>query len=430
MAAVNAVCRATGLEPLEALEDTRAGELYQRHASRVLAYCRSRLGRREDAEDAVQTTFLHAVRGLRRGVQPAVEVAWLLGIARNVCLDRLESAGRRGRLELVCDPVDLERSEAPRGRREELIGLEDALARLPEQQRRAVLLRDWRGLRYEEVAAQLGVSLANAETLIFRGRETLAALLREEPAGTRRRLAALGHAGSLLSWAKASLGGAAAASKLAAAAAVVAVTGAGIAAGSMERGPQEAAAAPVASAPSAPLADARATTAEAPVGAVFARAHASHEPAPRDRQPPTAAVAAQRRPPARGTPARETAAPPPAAPAVPLPASGSEEARGGVARSAPAPVTAATAPEQTTVATTVEKVEVTVAQALPPLAPVTEVVKETVVEAVASVPVSEVPVATPPVVDAVVESVPPVTVTPPASLPAGPIAVDASKLLP
>ena len=186
MAAVTSVGRASGLEPLELGFDSRAEEaLYRRNADRVFGFCLSRLGRREDAEDAVQTTFLRAVRSLRRGVVPLVESAWLLGIARYVCVERWETAGRASRLESTCDPHELDRGNAaPEGRREELIGLDDALTRLPEQQRRAILLRDWRGLSYDEVADQLGVSNAAVETLIFRGRRTLAELLREEPQQT------------------------------------------------------------------------------------------------------------------------------------------------------------------------------------------------------------------------------------------------------
>ena len=116
MAAVTSAGRAAGLEPLELDGDSHAAAaLYQRHSGRVFGYCLSRLGRREDAEDAVQTTFLHAVRGLRRGVVPATEIAWLLGIARNVCLKRWESVGRRSRIESPCDPVELDRG-APRPR--------------------------------------------------------------------------------------------------------------------------------------------------------------------------------------------------------------------------------------------------------------------------------------------------------------------------
>ena len=233
MAAITSAGRAAGLEPLELDAGPHAAAaLYERHSSRVFGYCLSRLGGREDAEDAVQTTFLHAVRGLRRGVVPATEVAWLLGIARNVCLARWESGGRRSRLETLCDPVELERGRAaPQGRGEELIGLEDALSQLPEQQRRAVLLRDWRGLSYDEIATQLGVSHAAVETLIFRGRRALAELLREEPRDTRRRLRSLGELGSFFSAVKTAFTGVAATKVVAIAVTAVALAGAGVAVG-------------------------------------------------------------------------------------------------------------------------------------------------------------------------------------------------------
>jgi RNA polymerase sigma-70 factor, ECF subfamily len=233
MEAATSAGRASGLEPLELSADSvAAAALFQRHSAHVFRYCNARLRKREDAEDAVQTTFLHAFRSLRQGVKPLVESAWLLGIARNVCLSRWEASGRRNRLEAVCDPDVLARSAAaPQGRREELIGLENALARLPERQRRAVLLRDWRGLSYDEVAEQLGVSRAAVETLIFRGRQRLAELLREEPSTIRRRLGSLGNLGALVNAVKTAFTGGAAATKLAVAVTVVAASGAGIAAG-------------------------------------------------------------------------------------------------------------------------------------------------------------------------------------------------------
>ena len=79
------------------------GLLYERHHQRIFGFCLSQLGSREDAEDAVQTTFINAQRGLGRGVVPEFELAWLFTIARNVCHNSRDSASRRGRLEVVRD---------------------------------------------------------------------------------------------------------------------------------------------------------------------------------------------------------------------------------------------------------------------------------------------------------------------------------------
>jgi RNA polymerase sigma-70 factor, ECF subfamily len=65
-------------------ESDAAAFLYGRHYERIYGYCLYKLGSREEAEDAAQTMFLHAVRGLRRGVVPLDEINWLLAIARNV----------------------------------------------------------------------------------------------------------------------------------------------------------------------------------------------------------------------------------------------------------------------------------------------------------------------------------------------------------
>lgn len=221
----------TGIGRADRLDSHGAAELYERHSARIFGYCLARLGAREDAEDATQLTFLHAVRGLRRGVVPTAESAWLFGIARNVCLSRWAAAGRRRRVESACDPVDLERLAASHDpHRDELIGLERALELLPEQQRRAVLLRDWRGLSYEEVAEELGVSHAAVETLIFRGRAALAESLAVDKTDSRRRLHSLGWLWSPFEAIKSGFAGAATGAKVAAAVGAIAtISGGGVA---------------------------------------------------------------------------------------------------------------------------------------------------------------------------------------------------------
>src|ERR1700758_1548157 len=133
--------------------------LYERHQRKILAFCQHQLGNREEAEDATQITFLNAFRGLKRGTSPEFEAAWLFKIAHNVCLTKQRNSYRR---RLVEAPSDLElieeRVPARGGDTDELFGLQSALRVLPEQQRRALLLREWQGLSYKEIADEMRTS--------------------------------------------------------------------------------------------------------------------------------------------------------------------------------------------------------------------------------------------------------------------------------
>ena len=162
----------------EAVVDT-TDELYRRYGKQLYAYCLYQLRSREEAEDAVQTTFLNAFRGLQRGTTTRFEQAWLYKIARNVCIARRSSSGRRLRLETPSD-FEILGETIPGGASAdslELIGLEEALERMPANQRRAILLREWQGLSYREIATELGATQGAIEMLIFRARRTLAAAL-------------------------------------------------------------------------------------------------------------------------------------------------------------------------------------------------------------------------------------------------------------
>jgi RNA polymerase sigma factor (sigma-70 family) len=230
LAAIPSIGRAVRVEPRVAPEADATRGLYERYANQIYRYCVHQLGSREEAEDAVQSTFLNAFRGLRRGVVPELESAWLFKIAHNVCLSRQRSAWRRGRIE---SPADFELVEelmpAPSRRADELIGLEDVLAQMPETQRRAILLREWQGLSYREIADELELSQGAVETLIFRARRSLAAGL-EQPAETRsrKRLARAFDWGNLVAAAKSLFVGGSVAAKVAATVAVVGATTAAV----------------------------------------------------------------------------------------------------------------------------------------------------------------------------------------------------------
>src|SRR5438128_4502314 len=184
------------------------------------------LGSREEAEDAVQTTFMNAFRGLSRGIVPELESAWLFKIAHNVCLSRRRSSWRRGRVEAPNNFEVLQ--EIVPGREhvsDELIRLPDVLENMPENQRRAILLREWQGLTYREISDELGLSQSAVETLIFRARRALALGLEQDADTWTKRLRRGSDFGGVAGCLQALLsGGSAAAVKVAATAVAVATT--------------------------------------------------------------------------------------------------------------------------------------------------------------------------------------------------------------
>ena len=189
MAAVPSIGRAAAVRvpPAPAAADTTHA-LYERYGQQINRFCFQRLRNREEAEDATQTTFLNAFRGLERGASVEFESAWLYKIALNVCLTKQRSSHRR---RLVEAPSDFKLIDdllpSPEPDTDELFGLDVALRLMPEQQRRAFLLREWQGLSYKEIAEEMRLSQSAVETLLFRARRSLAEALTQAPNERRGR---------------------------------------------------------------------------------------------------------------------------------------------------------------------------------------------------------------------------------------------------
>jgi RNA polymerase sigma-70 factor, ECF subfamily len=149
----------------------RLSQLFEEHGRMVYGICRLILRDPVEAEDAAQQTFLSAYRGLLAGQEPREPSAWLGTIARNECRGRLRGRSTEP-LTLVTEPSGDE-TQREVSRHAEIDALSSALAELPAQQRNAIVLREFYGLSYAEVAAALGISGAAAESLIFRSRRRL-----------------------------------------------------------------------------------------------------------------------------------------------------------------------------------------------------------------------------------------------------------------
>ena len=157
--------------------DVETARLFEAHAGEILGFCRRQLASSGDAEDALQTTFLYALRALRRGVVPDSEAAWLTAIAKNVCNTQRRTVGRRGRLtaEVDVDTIALARAEPDEVGL--VASLSEALASLPENQRSALVMREWQGLGHDEIASRLDLTTTATSALLTRARHALAAAL-------------------------------------------------------------------------------------------------------------------------------------------------------------------------------------------------------------------------------------------------------------
>lgn len=143
---------------------------YARYHSDVLSFCRHMLGSREDAEDAVQQTFLATYRQVHASSPPTHPRAWLYTVARNRCLTTL-----RARRETSTDTLEppTEGLAEQVERRQELRELLRDVGRLPEDQRVALLLFELGALGQSEIAEAIGCRPNKVKALIYQARTTL-----------------------------------------------------------------------------------------------------------------------------------------------------------------------------------------------------------------------------------------------------------------
>jgi RNA polymerase sigma factor CnrH len=147
-------------------------ELYRRHVGEVYRYAYAMLGNRPDAEDVAQTTFMNALRALERGERPRKPSSWLLAIAHNVVRQRFRQAhSRPTEVELTSELAGLEPDDGGGPTIDEML---KALGRIPPLQREALVMREFEGRSYAEIARILDITTSALETLLFRARRSLA----------------------------------------------------------------------------------------------------------------------------------------------------------------------------------------------------------------------------------------------------------------
>jgi len=149
------------------------------------------VGDDRQAEDIAQEVFLKAFENFDQLRTSPTAGGWLKTVARNLSLNHIGRYRRRWRMFSEMRREDSEEDEpeiefampddvlagVDAGVRHGLV--EEALQRLPERQRLPLVLYHFEELSYDEIAGQLGVSLAKVKTDIFRARAALAKLLEQ-----------------------------------------------------------------------------------------------------------------------------------------------------------------------------------------------------------------------------------------------------------
>jgi RNA polymerase sigma-70 factor (ECF subfamily) len=165
--------------------------LFRRYTPRVVGFLARMVPERARAEELAQEVFVRIYQARDRYEPRARFSTWLFGIASNLALNDLALAHRKRERPWDDHGASLAEDPAPRADRSlegkraaERIG--QALARLPDRQRAALLLRVDEGLGYGEIADSLGVSTASVKSLIHRARENLLSDLREGDEGEGR----------------------------------------------------------------------------------------------------------------------------------------------------------------------------------------------------------------------------------------------------
>ena len=153
-------------------------ELILRWERPIYALAYRTIGREEDARDVCQETFLRAFRALPRFRGQAKFSSWLYRIALNLCRDWVRRERRTpvvqapeglDLMELAASAEPSESIETLVARKDVARAVERAMALLPDEQRMAIVLKEYHGLTFQEIADLVGCPLSTVKTRLYQG---------------------------------------------------------------------------------------------------------------------------------------------------------------------------------------------------------------------------------------------------------------------
>lgn len=155
-------------------------QIYRRHQQALLAVALRMLGRREDAEDAVQATLVRLFRSIDKYRFESQLGTYLMRILINVCYDTLDSRARRDRLDQQLESDEIAAPSRTAGA-DLRLQLEEAILTLPERMRACFVLFAVEGYGQQEIADMLDVRIGTVKAQVFQAKEKLRGLLTDSP---------------------------------------------------------------------------------------------------------------------------------------------------------------------------------------------------------------------------------------------------------
>ena len=153
-------------------QETEFVELFRQYKLKAYHYALQTVGNPEDAMDITQEAFLRLHRHWARRDSSRPFAPWLYSVVRNLSIDLF----RRRSTRKECDMEGAAPEPSPLPNPE--IRTRQEIHRLPEVQREALLLRDWHGLSYAEIAEATGSSVTTINSRLHDARVRLRERLR------------------------------------------------------------------------------------------------------------------------------------------------------------------------------------------------------------------------------------------------------------
>ena len=156
--------------------------LYERYKEKLYAYCFRLLRNGQDAEDAVHETFLKLSVGLDSLRHTAAFRSWLYRVARNEALMIL----RRSRRTTTIDPDTLSDDTNPLQiltEKDTIRLVQHALGQMKVEYRDVLILREYEGMSYTEIAEVTGSTIDSVKSRLFKARKTISEKLQSQFTG-------------------------------------------------------------------------------------------------------------------------------------------------------------------------------------------------------------------------------------------------------